>query len=172
VNAVVEVLKDSLPVAEATRARALARVRWPGRLEELAEAPRVIVDCAHNPEAAACLRDALAEMSLPRPRTLVFGAMRDKDWAAMLAELMPGFDHVVFVPVDVARTFDPSAARDACHASVSTEVADSAHDGLMCARRIAGAEGSIVVAGSIFLVAELYRACGGREDPFECQAPS
>jgi dihydrofolate synthase/folylpolyglutamate synthase len=172
VNAVVDVLKDSLPVAEATRVRGLARVRWPGRLEELAKAPRIIVDCAHNPEAAACLRDALATMSLPRPRILVFGAMRDKDWSAMLAELVPNLDHVVLVPVNVARTFDPFAARDACPASVSVEVAGSAHDGLNHARRIAGTQGSIVVAGSIFLVAELYRACGGREDPFECHAPS
>jgi folylpolyglutamate synthase/dihydropteroate synthase len=130
------------------------------------------VDCAHNPEAAACLRDALAAMSLPGRRILVFGAMRDKDWSAMLGDLMPGFDHVVFVPVNVARTFDPCAARDACRGTASTEVAESAHDGLNRARSAAGPEGSIVVAGSIFLVAELYRACGGKEDPFEFQAPS
>jgi folylpolyglutamate synthase/dihydropteroate synthase len=47
------------------------------------------------------------------------------------------------------------------------EVTESAAAALAVARRRAGRDGAIIVTGSIFLVAELYRDCGGAEDPFD-----
>ncbi|HSL84066.1 MAG TPA: Mur ligase family protein, partial [Thermoanaerobaculia bacterium] len=74
--------------------------RWPGRLEEVALPPgpgssgagsgpggRVLLDVAHNPGGAAALAAALDDLG--EPVDLLFGALEDKDAAAMLAELAP-----------------------------------------------------------------------------------
>ncbi len=170
VGAVVDALRHEFPVEEERLIRGIARTRWPGRLEVLASEPLVLVDCAHNPEAAGSLREALATMQLSAPRVLVFGAMRDKDWRTMLDELAPVFDRVVLVRVAVARSFDPDHARPALRGTIDCEVTGSAHEGLARARACARRDGTIVVAGSIFLVAELYAACGGDENLFTSAA--
>lgn len=159
-------LRDVFPVDHAAIADGVSNVRWPGRLETLARAPLTLVDAAHNPHAVLALRTSLEALAVPRPRVLVFGVMADKDWPAMLTTLAPLFDHVVLSPVSTARALDPRRATSLIADFRPYEIADSATDALAIARERAGSVGAIVVTGSIFLVAELYRHCGGAEDPF------
>jgi dihydrofolate synthase/folylpolyglutamate synthase len=163
--AVTSVLADAFALAPSAVERGILTTRWPGRLEIFDRGPRVIVDAAHNPEAAGCLRTALEALALRAPRVLVFGVLADKDWREMLCRLVPAFDHVVLVPVENARALDPRAARDLVEGLRPCTVAASPSDGLRLAERFAR-DGTIVVTGSIFLVAEVYRLCGGAEDPF------
>jgi dihydrofolate synthase/folylpolyglutamate synthase len=164
--ATVRALADAFPVSDDAITGGIVRARWPGRLEIFAGRPRIVVDAAHNPEAAACLRDALAALDFPRPRVLVFGVMADKAWGEMLSSLVPACDRVVLVPVQNTRSLDPALARPLVEGLRPCEVAASAARGLQAAKARAGAGGTVIVAGSIFLVAELYRLCGGAEDPF------
>jgi dihydrofolate synthase/folylpolyglutamate synthase len=164
--AVAHALCETFPVSPDDVAQGIARARWPGRLELFDGKPAVIVDAAHNPEAAECLRAARSALAPSGPRVLLFGVMADKAWGEMLSTLAPAFDHVVLVPVQNPRSLDPRLARAVVHGIRPCEVADCAAEGLERARDSAGAAGTVVVAGSIFLVAELYRACGGAEDPF------
>jgi len=96
----------------------------------------------------------------------VFGVMADKDWPEMLCRLVPAFQHIVLVPVANARSLDPREASSLVEGLRPCRVAASAADGLRVAEGLAGGNGTVVVTGSIFLVAELYRLCGGEEDPF------
>jgi dihydrofolate synthase/folylpolyglutamate synthase len=172
--ATTRLLAGRFPLAPGTVERALATVRWPGRLECFAGAPAVVVDAAHNPEAVhtlcVALPAVLARLGTGRRRVLLFGAMGDKPWAEMLSRLVPMFDEVVLAPVDTPRSFDPRSAADAVAGQRACRVAASATHGLELARRQAGPEGSIVVTGSIFLAAELYVMCGGDEEPFVSRA--
>jgi dihydrofolate synthase/folylpolyglutamate synthase len=97
----------------------------------------------------------------------VFGVMADKDWPEMLAALAPLFDHVILSPVSTPRALEPRKAMSVIEDFRPCEVAESASAALALARQRAGRGGAIVVTGSIFLVAELYRECGGAEDPFD-----
>ena len=164
--AVVAALDETFSVEPMAIVRGLAATRWPGRLEIIEHEPRIILDAAHNPEAAVALRDTLVDLKGGCPRVLVFGVMADKDWREMLCTLLPVFDHVVLVPVDNPRSLDPRAPHDLATGLRPCDVAASAANGLRLAESIAGRTGTIVVTGSIFLVAELYRLCGGAEDPF------
>jgi len=166
-RALATAVREVFPIDDRAIEAGIAAARWPGRLETLSGQPKLVVDAAHNPHAVRCLRDALRDLDPVAPRVLLFAAMRDKDWAEMLSELVPAFDHVVLVPVAVARTFDPAAAAPLVSGLRACTVAESASAGLAHARAIAGGSGTIVVTGSIFLVAELYRECGGEEHPFE-----
>ncbi|HXH06828.1 MAG TPA: cyanophycin synthetase, partial [Vicinamibacterales bacterium] len=91
-NAVVAVraLEAWGEVAPAAVAAGLASVEWPGRLEWIAlgGGRRVLLDGAHNPGGIAALAAYLAEFH-PRPLPIVFGVMRDKPAARMLAALAP-----------------------------------------------------------------------------------
>ena len=116
--------------------------------------------------AISALRSSLETLALPRPRVLVFGVMADKDWPEMLASLVPLFDRVVLSPVQTPRALDPRRAASVIADFRPYEVTESAAAALAVARQRAGRDGVIVVTGSIFLVAELYRDCGGAEDPF------
>ena len=165
-SAVVASLSETFPVASADVRRGVTATRWPGRLEIFERTPRIVVDAAHNPEATTCLMGALEALELRAPRVLVFGVMADKDWREMLCTLVPAFQHIVLVPVANTRSLDPREARSLVEGLRPCRVAPSAADGLRMAEGLAGARGAIVVTGSIFLIAELYRLCGGAEDPF------
>jgi dihydrofolate synthase/folylpolyglutamate synthase len=165
-------LRPVLSVTDASIARGVAATRWPGRLETFAREPLTILDAAHNVPAALTLRAALEPARLPQPRVLVFGVMRDKDWREMIVALAPFFDRVILVPVANRRSLDPSSTLAVAADFRPSAVAPSALQGLQDARAAAGRGGSVVVAGSIFLVSELYRECGGGQTPFDEISPA
>jgi dihydrofolate synthase/folylpolyglutamate synthase len=154
-------LASRFPVPPDALERGILSARWPGRLEVLrrrgGDGP-LVLDAAHNPEGAAALAASLDDVAPVRPRVLVFSAMADKDWRSMLETLAPRFDHVVFAPLPLARA--ESAARF-LEAVPSAAVAASGAEALDLAEQAAAAHGSIVVAGSIFLLGNLYRSAGG-----------
>ncbi len=157
----VEALSSRFPVAREALERGILTARWPGRLEVLrrrrGDGP-LVLDAAHNPEGAAALAASLDEVAPARPRVLVFAAMADKDWRSMLAALAPHFEHVLFAPLPMQRAEAPSRFLEAVP---SGRLASSGAEALEMAEEAASAHGSIVVAGSIFLLGNLYRSAGG-----------
>src|SRR5262245_4701549 len=63
---------ERFPCAPHAVRAGLARVRWPGRLAVVHDRPLVLVDGAHNPEAAAALAGALPGVLGGRSVVLVF----------------------------------------------------------------------------------------------------
>ena len=94
-------------VPPAARARALAGVRHPGRFEEIAGPPRIILDGAHNPHGARALAAVLAERG-ERP-VLVAAVSADKDVAAIAAALAPAVRAVIATRYRQERSLDPAA---------------------------------------------------------------
>jgi dihydrofolate synthase/folylpolyglutamate synthase len=130
--------------------RGFANVRWPGRLETIAGAPSVLLDAAHNPDGARVLVAHLASLPRSGRRVLVFGAMADKDWATMLDILRPCVDEIVAVAPNMPRAeLAENIAR-----SASGVAAKTIREGVDLARERAGEDGLVIVAGSIFVLAE------------------
>ena len=78
------------PVSAAAMRTGLSAVHWPARLEHLTwRGASVLLDAAHNPAGAAALASYLQACGW-QGATLVFGAMRDKDVAGILAPLAAG----------------------------------------------------------------------------------
>lgn len=163
--AVLATLGHGLGVDDVAMRAAVADVTWPGRLERVPGSPRFVFDAAHNPHGAAALASALAAGDRPTGagrRVLLFGAMADKDWPAMLASLAPVMDDIVYVAPALARAATPET-----FAAVRTgHVASSLDEGLALARSLAGDGGEIVVCGSIFVLAEIRaRVLGIAHEP-------
>jgi dihydrofolate synthase / folylpolyglutamate synthase len=134
----------------------LAGVRWPGRLEQVD--PRWLLDAAHNPDGAEALARYLrAEvMAVPPPEgvVLVFGALGDKDWRAMLAILAPLASKRIYVPLPgAARTaIDPREMNDLYAGVVAGSVDEAlslAHATMNGEKRLAVATGSMVLVGEV-----------------------
>ena len=103
VLAALEALRDRLPVSAQAVRSGLALVELPGRFQIVAGQPMLVLDVAHNPHAVAALLQNLDQMGF-YPRThAVFGAMRDKDIAAMLARMAPVVDAWYFCDLPAAR---------------------------------------------------------------------
>jgi dihydrofolate synthase/folylpolyglutamate synthase len=81
-------------IPDAAVATGLASVRWAGRLELLEERPALLLDGAHNPAAARAVAAYLAEERRRRGGavTVIFGIMRDKAVAEVVAALRPVVD--------------------------------------------------------------------------------
>jgi dihydrofolate synthase / folylpolyglutamate synthase len=145
-----------------TIARGLRATRWPGRLERI-DGPdgAYLLDGAHNPDGARALADYLgAQAGLPR--AIVFGALADKAWPEMLDRLAPLTTHRVYTEPRGRAAVPPSelAARH------SGWTANSVAEALQCARALTGADGLVVVCGSLYLVGEARALLLGLEsDP-------
>ena len=117
VLAALEALRPRLPVTAQAVRNGLAMVDLPGRFQLVPGQPALVLDVAHNPHSVAALTENLDAMGFYPTTHAVFGAMADKDMAAMLARVAPLIDrwHFTDLPTPRAARADQLAA--AWHAS-------------------------------------------------------
>ena len=84
-----DALRERLPVAMQDIRRGLAEVTLPGRFQVLPGRPQVILDVAHNPQAARVLAENLAASGFAPETIAVCGMLRDKDIAGVLNAVAP-----------------------------------------------------------------------------------
>lgn len=136
---------------------AVAAVRMPGRLEWFPGAPPVLLDGAHNPAGVEALIEALpAVVGGRRPRIGVVSVLSDKDIGSMCAALVPHLDAVVATGSHHRRARpaeDVAAAATAAGGTAHTAADPGA--ALARARELAGPEGVVIVAGSLYLLGDL-----------------
>jgi dihydrofolate synthase/folylpolyglutamate synthase len=132
---------------------------WPGRLEVHRRKPLMILDGAHNREGAAALA-AYAGDFMPKPLFLVFGVMRDKDIGPMARRLFPLARRIFLTAIPAHRAATPADIQ-ARAPEFRKKIILEADLKLAVARALAAAraaKGSVLVAGSLFLVGEVKKA--------------
>ncbi len=136
--------------------KGLAQVSWPGRLQILSRHPLVVVDGAHNTDAALRLKQSLKQYFNFDQAILVIGISSDKDIAGIVSELFPFFDKVIVTSSNHPRAMAPApiVAEFARH-RVETQVAETVPEALSLALALAGEKDLICVAGSLFVVGEV-----------------
>jgi dihydrofolate synthase/folylpolyglutamate synthase len=90
--AALEAVRDRLPVSETAIRQGLVSARVAGRFQRIAQAPEVILDVAHNPEAARELAATLHEQPAAGRTLAVVGMLADKDAAGVFAALSGEID--------------------------------------------------------------------------------
>lgn len=130
----------------------LARTEWPGRLEIASDRPKVILDCAHNPEAVRALLPEVRAMAAGRPVHLLFAAMRDKRWREMAVQLAPAIARCTVTCVNPPRGEDPRVLADEFCRWVPTAVVSDPATALRGLLDRTPADDLILVTGSLFLV--------------------
>ncbi len=87
-----EAFNYRLPVSEAAIRQGLKTAQMPGRFQRIASAPDVILDVAHNPEAARSLAATLREQPIAGRTLAVVGMLADKDADAVFSALADAID--------------------------------------------------------------------------------
>ncbi len=157
IDALIDALVDAGAIAAPpdVRAAGYAAVVHPGRLEQVARGPAVILDGAHNPDGAAALARAIAARP-ERPRALVLAVSADKDVDAIVRPLAAVVDVIVASQYAQARSLPAPALAARCRAHGGlVECVDELAAAVDHARDAVGMGGCVIVAGSLFAVGEV-----------------
>ena len=152
----VDILREKgFSISDEQLIEGIAAAKFPARFEVCSKDPLVILDGAHNPQAAAALASGIKKF-LPEKRTLLCGMMADKDCAGVMSTLAPLFERVITVPVQSPRAISPAElaalAAPYCKSVFTAENAAQALDAALAALNPGEA---LVVAGSLYLASEL-----------------
>ena len=130
-----------------------------GRFDVRGNNPIVVVDGAHNPDAAGVLARSLAMLPVSR-YVAVMAVMQDKDYRTVIHTIAGVCDAVVACEVrNMPRTLSAKelaqTANDVCP---RCETASDGLAALIRAREIAGKNGAVIVCGSLYLAGEIVGA--------------
>ena len=162
--ALLDSLRQQLPVSQGQVKRGLLEVEWPGRMQVLPGRPTVVLDVAHNPHAARALHDALGTMGYFENTYAVFGMLNDKDIDKVIESIKSRIDFWC-----VAGLEKSAGARGASSALLAQKLAAHGADGKIsqhvdipgaftAARERASQNDRILVFGSFYTVADVLNA--------------
>lgn len=136
----------------------LAAVRWPGRLERIAELPDVYLDGTHNSAGARELTRFWQQYFSGRAIHLVFGAVRDKAVDEVAGLLFPHASSVILTSARTSRAISPPALADlTAHHAANVEVVAEPELAFERALERAHQSDAVFVTGSLYLVGDLRR---------------
>jgi dihydrofolate synthase / folylpolyglutamate synthase len=158
--AALDALRVRLPIAMQDVRNGLARVELPARFQVLPGRPAVVLDVAHNPQAARVLADNLSDMGFFPQSHAVFGMLKDKDIDGVCRALKDKFSTWSVAGLAVPRGATADALANALRAAgASGEVAcfKNPLEAYAAARKRSGENDRIVVFGSFHTVAEVMQ---------------
>ena len=159
----VESLRAALPIAEDALRAGLADARLRGRTERhVRDGAEWIFDVAHNPAAAAVLKQKIRAKPSTGCTYAVFAAMLDKDLAGVLGPFVPLVDHWFLAQSEaeraapVGRLLEVLRELGASHAAAYADVASA------CAAAEAAARPGdrVIVFGSFYTAGPALQALG------------
>lgn len=162
VLAALTALRDRLPVTAQAVRNGLAMVELPGRFQIISGQPTLVLDVAHNPHSVAALAENLDAMGFYPCTHAVFGAMADKDLAAMLQRMGPMVDRWYFTDLPTPRAASGAGLMARWQAGnrrpdAAAQVAASPVQALQAAVAAADPADRIVVFGSFYTVGAVLK---------------
>ncbi len=158
--AVIDKLKTrGFALSDAKAMEGLNKTTMAGRMEVIAQNPRVLVDGAHNAASVDSLMKAVGQHIPYDSMVVIFGCCADKDVPGMLERITSGADKVIFTNVDSIRTANPEelAARYVELYGKMAQVAPTLEGALSIANRAVTREDLICITGSFYLVGQAKR---------------
>jgi len=172
--AVIDLLRDRLPVSAGAIRDGLITVELPGRFQVLPGRPTIVLDVAHNPHAARALATTLAAMGRFPATTAVFGILADKDIGGVIAALQVQVDRWFVATLPGPRGAAAETVRQGlANAGVDARAVrafDDVASAFEAAKEDAGEADRIIVFGSFLTVAAALAAAtarSGRSSPHD-----
>ncbi len=139
----------------------LLHAQWPGRFEILAENPTIVLDGAHNPQGAECLRCALKQAYPSRKIHLVLGIMHDKDIRGIFRRLLPIAESVIFTRPKYSRSADAESLRRLARPYILKQyVVPDPSSAIEQAKVLAAPDDVICITGSLYFAGEIKEIFG------------
>ncbi len=157
---ILKLVRERCPVSRQAVCTGLKSVSLPGRFQFIPGAPSVLLDVAHNPQAAGTLARFIQKNFDQRRIIAVFSIMGDKDIRGVVENLKPRVSHWLFAPLSTPRCASEQEIVEifsvSCIENITTGFScpEEAFNG---AARITSGNDLVVVFGSFFLVAEFLK---------------
>jgi dihydrofolate synthase/folylpolyglutamate synthase len=154
-----ECMRERLPVTVNDIRAGLLQADNPGRFQVLPGRPAVILDVAHNPQAARALSASLAAMGGTGRTLAVFGMLKDKDMCGVIAAVKSQVAHWFIAGLGGARGAGVADLAQALAANSITAVtaSDDIAGAYSQACDIATENDRILVFGSFYTVAAVMQ---------------
>jgi dihydrofolate synthase/folylpolyglutamate synthase len=151
-----EILDDlGYRVSNDAMTEGLKEVDWPGRLEVVCSAPRVLLDGAHNPDGALSLKESLEKDFQYHHLILLIGIMKDKDVHSILHSLSPLADRIILTRPGTDRAASPALLRKALGRNgKKAEVIEDFRKAIDRGLSLTGEEDILCITGSLYTVGE------------------
>ena len=108
--AVIEVLtKQGYAISQQAVTEGMQKAYWPGRFERILKSPELLIDGAHNEDAALQLRETMENCFTNRPITFIIGVLADKEHEKMLRIMLPLAHKVYTITPDNPRAMSAEA---------------------------------------------------------------
>jgi dihydrofolate synthase/folylpolyglutamate synthase len=148
----------------------LQQVQWPARFQRFEE-ERIIVDGAHNPDAAETLSRTWQQAFPGEKAAIVFGGATGKDTKGVLRALQPIAYGWHFTGFDSPRAIAPDALLAELTALYGTSVQAACHPGVEAAIAAARKTSArVLVTGSLYLAGEVLAQLRGEKEWFQRSA--
>ena len=132
---------------------------WPGRFERIGRNPDVIIDGAHNEEAAQRLRESIDFYFTNRRIVIIMGMLKDKEYEKVCGIVTPAAQCVFTISTKGPRGLGAiELAETVCRYNKNVTSADSAYEALEMAKAVAGPGGAVIVFGSLSFLGEIKAA--------------
>ncbi|KPK02706.1 MAG: hypothetical protein AMK71_01315 [Nitrospira bacterium SG8_35_4] len=166
----VELLRiQGLPLSDDAISSGLNGVNIEGRLERVLDSPPVLIDSAHNPDAAASLADSVKELFPGKKIILIAGIMDDKDIQGILIPLVRIAHSLILTRARYQRAASPEKMRgilSSISMSESVEkpativITETVSEALKTATAQCSDNNIILVAGSFYTTGEVKEVLG------------
>ena len=139
----------------------MEKARWNGRFTILKEDPYLVVDGAHNPDAARKLQESLRMYFPNREFVFLMGVFRDKQYETIAERMAPMAREIIAMETpDNPRALPAKELGEVlCRYKTPKQVyvADSLEKALQLGMKLAGKEDVIVAFGSLSFIGDLTK---------------
>lgn len=141
-----------------------------GRLEWSSRTPPILIDSAHNPEAAAALADTVKEIFLSKKIILIMGIMNDKDTEGILKPLMQICDVIILTKPKGERAASPEKLEEGIKSlekkgsvnlrSTKILTTSTVAEAIELAKKICHKDQIVLITGSFYTTGEAKEILG------------
>lgn len=144
-------------ISDAAITQGMASVRWPGRLQQVQwQGHNLLIDGAHNQDAARSLRTYLDSVYLERPITWLIGMLQTKDHQAIFKTLLRPNDHLHLTAVPGHLSAEPETLGVIAHQICPDLAHIEVHPDLKAALTAAIQTQPTVFCGSLYLIGHFF----------------
>lgn len=147
----------------------LSKAKWPGRFEKICDNPAIIIDGAHNPDAARRLRETLDKEYKDTKFVYIMGVLGDKDFKEVIKTMADRAEYIITVTPPNLRALDAVELKEAvevynenvCCADNIEEAYKIALHKLDEIQKIKGFENNVAILafGSLSYLGEFKNVC-------------
>lgn len=149
------------PISREAVMQGMREAVWPARMELARRDPDVILDGGHNPQCMGAIRQALEELYPGKKILFLVGVLEDKDYPAMVGQLLPLARAFITITPDSQRALQAQALADYLRGEgAEAHSCETVEQGMEKALSMAGPEDVVCVCGSLYMIGEARHVLG------------